>query len=129
MTNQPRGFILVVSVLVLSTILVVIGIATAFGIAGVQNRALEIETQIAARALAEACAEAALMELRLDDAYAGNETKMIGGASCTIRPIQPGPPAILETEATSSGSVYRLRIEISDVANLTITKWQRVSSY
>ena len=126
--NRP-GFILVVSVLVLSSILLVIGIAAAFGIAGIQQRSLGIETNFTARSLSEACVETALMKLRADDAYTGNENIPIGSSSCTIRPIQAGPPTIIQTEATSNGFVYRLQVELASTSDLSITKWQRVVSF
>ncbi len=127
--NKRSGFILVVSVLVLSTVIISIAIASAFGLAGSQNRFVGIETGLDAQALAESCADIALLKLKLNNNYLGNEVITIGSQSCTIQPVIAGPPAEIETEATVNGRPYRLHIEISDLAAFTISQWQRVSAF
>lgn len=128
MTNPRNGFILIISVLVLSAVIAVIAAAAAFGLAGSQLRGVELDASSDAKALAEGCAEAALFARRNDDTYAGNETIAIGTGSCTIRPILVGPSLVIETQATANTRVYRLRVEV-DVATFTISNWQRVASF
>lgn len=128
-TRSRRGFALLVSVLVFSTILLTVAAAAAFGLAGIEQRGLELQNLLRAQSLAEGCADAAIMSLRLDNAYAGNQTLTIGGAPCTVQPIVVGSPTLLETQATVNTSVYRLKIQISDIPTMKITSWQRVSGF
>lgn len=129
MSNPRSGFILIISVLVLSTVIAVIAASAAFGLAGSELRGDELDASTDAKALAEGCAETALFKLRNDTNYVGNETLTIGTGSCTIRPIIVGPPLTIETQATANTRVYRLRVEVSDTATFTIGKWQRVATF
>lgn len=129
MSNPRRGFILIISVLVLSAVIAVIAAAAAFGLAGSQLRGVELDNSSDAKGLAEGCAEAALFKRRNDVTYTGNETLTIGTGTCTIRPIIVGPPLIIETQATANTRVYRLHVEVSNTSTFTISKWQRVAAF
>ena len=127
--NNPRGFTLVISVLVLSTIMLMIAIAAARGLTGELAGGFAVEQEIRAQSLAEGCAESALNALREDHGYAGNETLTIGTGTCTIRPILFGATTTVETAAIVNNHPYRLRIVISNLSPFTISSWERVSVF
>ncbi len=127
MLNE-RGYALIACVLVITSMMLL----AATGIARMQLTQQDTNTMLAnllqSQALAEGCADTALLELSLDSSYTGDETITIGSDSCTLRPVLSGPTTI-ETEASKNGSVYRLRIELSSSSPVTISSWERVSEF
>lgn len=130
MTNRG-GYILVVTVLVLSSVLLILATASAFTLVGVQQRDTERRLGVGAQSLAEGCMETALLERRLDSGYAGNETVTIDNQTCTIRPFITGvnPPLTIQTEATKNNRTYRVQVKISDTATMTVQSWERIATW
>lgn len=130
MTNQ-KGYVLVITVLVLSSVILMLATASAFTLVGVEQRGSEHRQSIQAQSLAEGCMETALLERRLDPGYTGNETITIDGQSCTIRPFIAGsnPPLTIQTEATKNSRTYRVQVKISDTATMTVQSWERVTDW
>ncbi len=130
MTNRG-GYMLVVTVLVLSSVMLLLATASAFSLVGVQQRDAERRFSVAAQSLAEGCMETALLKRRLDTGYAGNETISIDGQTCTIRPFLAGsnPPLTIQTEASKQNRTYRLEVEIADTATMEVASWTRVTAF
>lgn len=130
MTNQ-RGYILVVTVLVLSSVILMVATATAFTLAGVEQRDAERRLGFGAQSLAEGCMETALLKRRLDPSYAGNETVTIDGQTCTIRAFitAASPPLTIQTEATKNSRTYRVQVKISNTSTMAVQSWERVSAF
>ena len=126
--NNQRGYALVISVLVLGTMLLSIAAATAFSLSRTQLREQGWESGMRAQSLAEGCAEYAILQLRLDGTYAGNEEIEIQGEPCTVRPILLGASTTIETEATVDNRVYRLRVEV-EPTDIVIESWKRVITF
>jgi type II secretory pathway pseudopilin PulG len=129
MTDTRAGFTLIITVVLVATILLLLSATVAQGLLGQQQGLTSLDASTDAKGAAEGCAEYALLQLKLDPAYAGNETRAIGSVSCTIRPIISGPPTVIETEAEASGRPYRLRVELSSMDPLTVQSWGRVSAF
>jgi len=129
MNNSPRGYALLMSVFVVSTILLTLAILAARGLTSSLQSDTGARQQIVAKQLAEGCMEAALLKLKIDNAYAGNETQTINGQTCTIRPIQFSTTTTVETEATVSGYPSRLRVVINDLLTFDVASWERVASF
>ncbi len=129
--NNQRGFTLILSTIIISTVFLLIGITTANQLFGQIENTLGGEDFFQAKILAEGCADAALIELSYDSAYNGNEMRTINGASCTIRPVTTsGPTATIETEAEVNDRIYRLRVEVSNTnPPITVSSWQRVTTF
>lgn len=130
MTNR-HGYVLVVTVLVLSSVILMLATATAFTLAGVEQRDAERRLGVGAQSLAEGCMETALLKRRLDSGYAGNETVTIDGQNCTIRMFITGsnPPLTIQTEATKNGRTYRVQVKISDTRTMAVQSWERVAVF
>ncbi len=127
MPNE-HGYALIACVLVITSMMLL----AATGIARMQLTTQSSNTTLTnllmAQALAEGCADTALLELSQDSSYTGDETITIGSDTCIIRPVLSGPTTI-ETEASKNGSVYRLRIELSSTNPVTISSWERVAEF
>jgi hypothetical protein len=127
MTNKS-GFALIVTVLIFGSMMLALSAATVFSLSRLQSRERGWESGLKAQSLAEACAEYALLQLRLNDSYTGNENVTIDGSACTIRTITTsGTEKTIQTEATVDSRHYRLQIKTDD--DINVTSWQRVTSF
>ncbi len=132
MTNirSPRGgYILIVTVLVVATVLLVLSAAVALGLIGHRTGSRAVDDRVTAQALAESCAEVALLKLKRANTYTGNETMTISGSTCTIHTFSSTLPTTIETEATVNSRPYRLEVTVSSYDPFTVTGWNRVSSF
>lgn len=127
--HDQRGFAIVATVLVLCIVIVIVAAATALRLAGQLGQGTETRHWNDARMLAESCMESALQSLREDDAYAGNETLVIGSDACAIRPVLTGAMTTIQTEATVNGHPYRIQVVIDDVATVNVVSWTHVTAF
>lgn len=127
--NDPRGFAIVGTVLVLCIVLILVASATALRLAGQLGQGEETRDWQTARLLAEGCADTALAELQRDEGYGGNETVTIGSGTCTIRPVlTSGGVTTIQTEATVDGHPYRIEIDVN--ADTTdVSSWAHVAGF
>ncbi|MDO8584750.1 MAG: hypothetical protein Q7R85_01360 [bacterium] len=64
--------------------------------------------------IARSCDDVALLRLRADPAYAGNETVSVGGTTCTIFPIESVPPnTVIKTKAVVSRATTNLKFTVN----------------
>lgn len=124
-----RGAAILISVLILSSIM--LG-AIIFGSQSFRNEtdaATALLNKKTAEAVATSCMEEALYRFGNNPSYVGNETLVIGSASCTIRPILSGSAWTLETEASAFGVNGRLRVILSSRFPPTITSWESLAHF
>jgi hypothetical protein len=126
--NDRRGYVLLVSVMIIGFMLIGLAIAATRTLVTDHAATIVIEHEDDARALAEGCADQALLKLRDNVNYTGNETVTIGSQTCTIHTILTSPSRI-QTEATVNGQPYRLQVTLSSLSPLTISAWQRQTSF
>ncbi len=127
--NTNGGFAIISSVMILSIILLLISSATAISVQGYLQQDQEIEQWMIAQRLSEGCMEMVLQQLREDSTYNGNETLTIGTESCTIRPLIGGGTTTIQTEATISGHLYRLEVELDNTTDMNILSWKHVGAF
>lgn len=128
--NKPRGFAIVSTVLVLCIVIILLAAGTALRLANELGQGTDTQRWNEAQRLAEGCAETALMEIRRDPAYAGNETVSFGADTCTIRPVLLiAGITVIQTEATVDGHPYRLEIELDDADAVNVTSWAHVTVF
>ena len=129
--NKLRGFTLIVSVAIVATVLLLVALSSSRFLIQQLSSSVGLEDHLMAKYLAEGCAEAALASLAADPAvYVGNETLTIGGQSCIIETITTvGSVTTIDTEATVSTRVYRVEVLLSSLDPMTISSWQRVTSF
>ncbi|TAK04688.1 hypothetical protein EPO33_01695 [Patescibacteria group bacterium] len=129
MNNRP-GFSLIISVTIIGTVLMLVAISATRVLLQQLSTSVGLDDHIAAKYLAEGCAEQALLRLSEDAQYAGNETIIIDGLSCTIRPKElSGSNTVFTTEVEVNARLYRLRVELSSTNPITILSWERVASF
>jgi len=119
--------------------LVLLMIAAALNQAGFFTRATLLEAEYKERslALAEACADTALLRLALDPAYVGSETVTVGTSTCDIRPLNQDHPNCrlsagqntIETRAVFQEAVTNLCVVVVSSDLSIIVSWKDVPSF
>jgi hypothetical protein len=126
-TQKNSGYVALFAVIITSALLLVIGLGASMR--GIDSLSLsEAGTySLEARLLADACAEEALMKLKSDLSYTGNESIIVSGAeSCSIVSVSGSgnTDRTVITEASVNGYVRRLMVEVTEVnPALVIGSW------
>lgn len=130
MIKKERGFTLLVSTVIVGTVLLLVALSSSRLLIQQLANTVSQEDFVAAKYLAEGCAEAALMDINQNASYAGNETLTIGAGSCTIEPVsRSGSTYTIETQATVHASVYRLVVQANGTNPPVVTSWRRVTAF
>lgn len=129
--SKPSGYIALISVLIISTIGLVLGVSFA-------QEAMETDKTIThsykgSQALMNAtnCAERALMELRDDSAYDGDQAFTLDKGDCYIRPLSSqDSQKIIEVKGTVDNFVSKIRIKVATTTpKIEIISWQEVKDF
>jgi predicted chitinase len=123
-----RGFIALITLLILFLISLSIGVGFALRSIGRAKTSLQINQSSQAFYLANLCAEEALMKLKENINYPGNETIQIEGGYCQILPIEG--KWIIKTIGNFQNQVKKVKIIVNQVNPQTIIQsWQEVSDF
>jgi hypothetical protein len=142
MKNQPhtlnpqRGFIALTAVLIISAVVLTISIGLAVRSVGESKMSLDSQKSHRAMALANLCAETALMKLESVFQYSGDEVIMIDTEPCHILPVEGSGnlSRTVKTQSTTtiSGQVYvkKVKIVVSQISSeMRVTSWEEVSDF
>lgn len=131
MKNQ-QGYIALMSLIIVSALVVLI--ASSANLLSISESSMGLQENQGWEAyyLANACAEEALMKLKNDLNYSGNETLDFDNGNCAIEPLEGtgGENRIINTSGTAYNQVRKIRIEINRVnPDIEIKSWQEVASF
>ena len=130
--NKEKGYIALITILIISAVTLLVAInASLFGISESKMGLQKINSS-KAFALTNLCAENALMNLKEDLSYSGNETSNIYDGSCTIYLIEGSGnnDRIVKVEGVFLNQKRRIKIDISEVnPTMIINSWQEVSTF
>jgi len=127
-----RGYIALISILIISVILILIASTVSQLGIGRVSMAIEKNQYLESSYLVEACAEEALMKLAESSSYSGDETITINGNNCQILPVENlgGESRRIKVSATLYNQTKRIKIEISQLTpRITVSSWETVSSF
>jgi hypothetical protein len=125
---MKKGFIALTTLSILFLISLSIGIGLALRSIGRTKTALQINQSSQAFYLANLCAENALMKLKENVNYSGNETIQIEGGYCQILPIEG--KWIIKTIGNFQNQVKKVKIIVNQVnPQMIIQFWQEVSDF
>lgn len=130
--KNKNGFIALISVLIIGVLVLIISIGLSLRSIGETNMSFNEEISGYALSLAEACAENALLKLRNDLNYSGNETIIIEGSdSCDILPVEGSGNfnRVIKTRSTIKGFTKKIRLDIAQVMPLQISLWEEVKDF
>lgn len=124
-----KGYITLMSVLVVGVVGVAIALSLILlGIAA-SRTGFAIEQSYQAKALAHACAEEALQQIRNSVSYTGSGNVVLGQGSCSYTVTsQGGENRIVVTTATVDSMVRKVEIIIDAIQpTIQIVSWQEVA--
>lgn len=129
-TTRQGGYITLLSVLVVGAIGITITVALLLLGLGASRTSFAREESAQARALADACAEEALKEIRDAALCAGGGTMTFPRGVCTSTVVGDGSLCVLESTGTVADTVRRTRVILSAVGPLVIsTSWREVADF
>lgn len=130
MTNDSGGFIVLISVVIISVLLMAVTFALSF--AGFFSRfdILDAENKERSIGLAEACADTALLKIAQNPAYSPtNEIISIGPYNCTIVSVDTmGGQKTIKVKAIIQKSHTNLKI-VANSSDLTVVSWEEVPKF
>lgn len=125
------GFITLISVLVVGAV----GIAVAFSLlllgVGNSRTSFAIEQSNQAKALANACAEEALQQIRDSTPFIGSNNLTLGQGTCSYTVTSQGGQSRTVIAEGMVGTIYRkVKIIINKInPTIAVTSWQEVDSF
>ena len=132
MMRNQEGFIALISVLIIGAIVLAISIGLSLRSIGETNMSLAEQESHRALALANLCAEQALMKLESVLNYAGSENVTIGSESCDILAISGSGNfnRTVQAQSTVSGYTKKVKVVVSQISpTMQITSWEEVSDF
>jgi hypothetical protein len=133
MKKQPKGFIALMSVIIIMAILMLIVASTSLTGFFSRFNILDSELKERSSAIASACVDEALLQLANDSSWGGNATTTLpGGEQCYVGLVQNNVPAAgqktLKTRAFYSNFYTNLKVTI-DSASLSVLSWQELPNF
>lgn len=129
--KNEQGFIALISAVIISALLITITVALGTSSFLSRFNILDAEYKEKSSALAEACADAAILKLAASASYPGGETIAVGSDTCKVISVVPvaGWPKTIKTQATVSNSYTDLTIGVSNTATVSVDSWQEVPHF
>lgn len=126
-----RGFITLISVLVLSAVGVAVGVSLILSGLGSGRTAFALEQSNQAKALANACTEEALAQINDSIPFSGTGTLTLGQGSCSYTVTkQTGQNRTIDSTGTVGTVIRKVRILIDKITpSIHITSWQEVADF
>lgn len=128
-SSAGNGYIAITSAIIITILILTVVLTTSS--AGFFGRFNILGTLLKERgsALADACADTALLNLVEDIDYAGNENIVIASSTCTILPIETnGDQKTIKTQATEGDTETNHKV-ILDTTDFTIVFWDEVATF
>lgn len=135
---RPNGFLMLGATVTLLAISMVI-VLTMLRVAGIGwQRELTGRRLQQARAMADACAEHALVNVRYDMLYAGDESLSLGVHSCDVHPLiaTASAPFDIDTQGQSGEALVKIHLSASvsvnasgSVTDISINSWDFVDDF
>lgn len=126
--SEQKGYITLLSTLFLVTIGGVVASSLILLGLGSSRTSFALEQSNQAKALANACAEEALLKLKQDLSYTGNETITLASGTCQIQDVKgAGPNRIIKTIGTVGTIIRKVEVKVKISPSFTLSSWQEVA--
>lgn len=127
--QNSRGFITLISVLVLSAVGVAVGISLILLGLGSSRTSFALEQSGQAKALANACAEEALAQIADSVPFSGSGSLTLGQGSCTYTVTKlTGQNRTIAASGTVGTIIRKISISIDQITpSIHIVSWQEGS--
>lgn len=126
--NTQKGFIALLSVLILSAVATAIAVSLLFLGTTASQTIRTREASLGARELANACADEALEQIRESTSFTGTNSLTIGGGSCDYTvTAQSGENRTITAVGTLNTVVRKISITIDQInPTIRVTQWEEV---
>jgi hypothetical protein len=127
-----KGYVALVTVLIVSAVGLAIATTLLLYAIGVSKSSITYDSSDQARAYADSCAEEAIVRLKRDISYTGNETLTFDYGSCEIRPVlgSGNTDRTVQTIGNVGNTYRKVEVQISVVNPQTqINIWEEVSDF
>ncbi|MBN2016050.1 hypothetical protein JW766_04425 [Candidatus Dojkabacteria bacterium] len=128
--KKNKGFIALISVLVVGIVGLVVSIALLLLGLGASRTSFALEQSLQSRALANTCAEEALERIRRLPTYtgSGNLTFDYGSCAYTITDLG-GSNREIQATGTVDSIVRKVKVNINQVSPVNVTSWQEIADF
>jgi magnesium-transporting ATPase (P-type) len=126
--NFKKGFVLMISVLIISAIVLSISIMMVFVNINASRSRLDIRNSDQSRMLANACSEMALSEIALGSGIS-SDTIIFEEGSCFYNISSVAGGTIIRSQANFRDFVKREELLLSSTSPIVIDYWQEVSGF
>ena len=128
---RSDGFITLISVLVVGAVGVAIMLSLILLGLGSSRTSFAVEQSSQAKALANACAEEALQQIRDSTPFTGTGSLTLGQGTCSYTVTSQGGSNRTVTASGTVGTIVRkLKIIINQInPTITVTSWQEISDF
>jgi four helix bundle protein len=127
----PKGFILLLSVLIVGAVALGIALSAVLLSTDSHRTSLAILQSNQARSLADACAEQALEAIRVDDGFTGTGNLTLGQGSCSYTVTDlGGENRNVESTGTVANVTRRVELNIDQISTMiNISTWEEVDTF
>lgn len=129
--QKSRGYIALISILILGAVGTAVAISLLLLGLGSSRSSFAVVQSNQAKALANACAEEALQQIRDSTPFAGTGNLSLGQGNCTYTVTKStGQNRTATASATVGTLVRKVKIVIDKInPDINITSWQEVADY
>ncbi|MBI2406545.1 MAG: hypothetical protein HYV25_03110 [Candidatus Harrisonbacteria bacterium] len=111
--SARAGYLAITVALILSLIILFVSVSLGANTLLARFNRVAYENKKVGGAAARSCGEIALLKLRGNPDYVGNETVYVGGYPCAILPIEiAGANKVIKTKATVAQTVTNLKLTV-----------------
>lgn len=123
-----KGFIALISVLIILAVALIVGLSASFLAINEAQMSLEKYNSSQSYFLANLCAEEALMKLKENENYPGNETITIEDGECQILPIEGN--WTIKVVGQFRNQIKKVKIIVEQVnPEMVISSWEQVPDF
>ncbi|OGC44526.1 hypothetical protein A2V54_02015 [candidate division WWE3 bacterium RBG_19FT_COMBO_53_11] len=128
---KKNGYVMLVSVLVIGAIGVAVGVSLILLGLSASRTSFSLEQSNQTKALANACAEKALQQIKDLPSFSGTNNLALGQGNCTYTVIAgSGENRTIEASGNVDTIIRRVKITIDQInPTINIISWQEVSEF
>ncbi len=124
---ERRGFAVILSVVVISGLALIASLSATMLFMGENREAGNRAFAVQARSAAFSCADIAMLRLKQNSGYTGNENISVDKVICDIDPVTAvGDARTVYAQATVNGLTSRIKVEVADINEFFISSWSEV---
>jgi len=124
--KSNHGFIALISAIIISVVLLLVATNASLTSFYGRSNILDGKLKVKSSALAEACADHAILKLTINPSYnPTNEVVPVESDTCIVQSVTSNNPKIILIQADYRNSITKLRVKV-DPATFSVTSWEEI---